>query len=333
MKNHTLTQSALGCAITLILGLPLTAQADIKIENTIHFGGVFGMAANDTATTMYIQGLKKREESNTKFTGSVLGTLQKWKHGDKGSNSVVIMRVDENKVYTLDPDEKTYDEHPMYQPEKKKGETGTSTGKEDKDTKIIRNDVEVKDTGKTQKINGFDTHEYLVTWNLETENTKTHERAKSLMTTDMWNATEAKLDKARQEQTTYTLAYMKLMHLPMTADDLKQFGFNNVTLSGADSKAFMDKFSKIKGYPISMDVSWKASDTGAPASGTHPATESSQDVAKTLGNLFGSKDDKDSKPDADGMSTVFTSHMEVKSVATDALSKDLFEVPDGYKQD
>src|ERR1041385_3256598 len=73
MKNHVLTRSAFAGAITLGLSLPLTAQADTKIERFTHFGGVFGMAANDTTTTSYVQGLKRREESNTKFTGSVLG--------------------------------------------------------------------------------------------------------------------------------------------------------------------------------------------------------------------------------------------------------------------
>src|ERR1041385_2695014 len=90
MKNHVLTKSALAGAITLALALPLTAQADTKIERFTHFGGVFGMAANDTTTTSYVQGVKRREESNTKFTGSVLGALQRMKSGKNGTDTVTI---------------------------------------------------------------------------------------------------------------------------------------------------------------------------------------------------------------------------------------------------
>ncbi|HEU5399451.1 MAG TPA: hypothetical protein VFV77_09205, partial [Gammaproteobacteria bacterium] len=102
MKNH------IRVAIIAVLGsatlcASLAARADVKMERVTHFGGVFGMGANDTTSTDYLQGLKKRDESTVKFTGSVLGALQRFKHGDKGSQSVNIMRVDQNLLYDLNP--------------------------------------------------------------------------------------------------------------------------------------------------------------------------------------------------------------------------------------
>ena len=333
MKNRITAMAAFG--FTLGLLAPLAANADVKMEHFTHFGGVLGMGASDINTTEYLQGLKMREESDIKFTGAVLGALQRLtSHGSKGSQSVSILRVDENKRYSLKTDKLTYSVSPLYQPEKKQEDSsGEAKDKEDNDTKITKNEFTVKDTGKKKAINGWDCREYIITWNVETENTKTHEKGKSVMTSDLWNASDAKLQKARDEQLAYSKAYLKLMHLPTNPDELKQFGFGTATISGADSKAFFDKLHTVKGYPVSIDVTWEASSTKGKDDSAQSDSQDDKDAVKALGNLFGSKSD-DSKPaNDDGMTTVFTSHTELKSVDTGSLDKGLFEVPAGYTQD
>src|SRR5215469_1950330 len=81
MKNRIRVTSIAAFGLTGLLLLPLGARADVKMERVTHFGGFLGMGANDTTSTEYLQGLKKRDESNVKFTGSVLGALQHFKHG------------------------------------------------------------------------------------------------------------------------------------------------------------------------------------------------------------------------------------------------------------
>ena len=332
MKNRITGMTAF--ALTLGLLAPLAAQADVKLEHFTRFGGVLGMGASDITTTEYLQGLKMREESSIKFTGAVMGALQRLaSHGDKGSQSVSILRVDENKRYTLKTDKQTYSESPLYQPEKKESTSGKDKDDDEDDTKITKNEFTVKDTGKKKAINGWDCHEYIITWNVETENTKTHEKGKSVMTSDLWNASDAKLQKARDEQLAYSKAYLKLMHLPTNPDELKQFGFGAATISGVDSKAFFDKLHTVKGYPVSIDVSWEASSTKGKDGSEQNESQDDKDAVKSLGNLFGSKSD-DSKPaNDDGMTTVFTSHTELKSIDTAGLDKGLFEVPAGYTQE
>lgn len=341
MKNHIRVAilAALGSAT---LCASLAARADVKMERVTHFGGVFGMGANDTTSTDYLQGLKKRDESTVKFTGSVLGALQRFKHGDKGSQSVNIMRVDQNLLYDLNTDDKTYSEHPLYEPPQEQkpsqGESGGNEKQQENDTKVTKNEFTVKATGQKKNINGFGTSEYLITWDVETENTKTGEKGKSLMTTDLWTAEDAKLDKAREEELAYSKAYLKLMHLPTNPDELKLYGFGvgPGSISGADSRAFFDKLRTIKGYPISVDVTWKASDTGQQKSGGSGGEQqqaNAQDLSKALGSLFGSNKEDDSKKSSDGMTTIFTSHTEVKSVDTGDLASSLFEVPTDYKKD
>jgi len=342
MKKHIRISSIAALGLTGILLLPMGAQADVKIERVTHFGGVFGMGANDTTSTDYLQGLKKRDESTVKFTGSVLGALQRFKHGDKGSQSVNILRVDQNLMYNLDPDAKTYTQHPLYQPpeEQKSEQSGTGGGneKQENDTKITKNEFTVKATGQKKNINGFDTSEYLITWDVETENTKTGEKGKSLMTTDLWTAEDAKLAKAREEELAYSKAYLKLMKLPTNPDEMKLYGFGvgPGAVSVSDSKAFFDKLRTIKGYPISIDVAWKANSTGQQNGGQSGGGQQGnpQDLSKALGSLFGSKKDDDSSAkSSDGMTTIFTSHTEVKSVDTGSVGSSLFEVPSDYKKE
>ena len=327
MKNR-ISAATFGLAFGLLA--PLAAQADVKTEHFTHFGGVLGMGASDITSTDYLQGLKKRDENTIKFTGSVLGALQRMaSHGDKGSLSVDISRVDENKLITLKPDKKTYSERPLYKPEQDK-ESGKSGKAKENDTKITKNEVTVKDTGQKKTINGWACHEYIITWNVETENTKTHEKGKSVMTSDLWNADDAKLQKVREEQLAYSKAYLKLMHLPTNPDELKQFGFGTATISGAESQAFFDKLRTIKGYPVSIDVKWEAS--GDKKEDADSSGEDKQETMKALGSLFGSNKDE-SKGSDDGMTIVFTSHTELKSVDTGSLDKALFEVPADYTED
>ena len=331
--------------ITLFALLPVVAQADVTIERLTHFDEVTGITSHDSTTTDYIQGNRKREENRRKFTGAVLGAWQHFRHEDNGALSVDIFDVNANKHYELDTDKKTYSEEPIYEPpqpgEHEKSGAGSESDQrqqqQENDTKVTKNEFTVKATGKTRNINGFNTAEYLVTWDLETENTKTGEKGKSLMTTDMWNSTDANLAKARQEEQAYEQAYLKLMHEPSNLDEVRQYGFATVRLNGADQKKFFDKLRTIKGNPVSVDVTWQTASTDA--KGKSEASKHDQQAAPSLdsaiGSLFGShsKSDEKKKTDNNGMTTIFSSHTEIKSVKVGNLSKSLFEVPKDYKID
>ena len=350
MKNHIIHMLAASCSAAVLAGVTLPAWADATIQRFTHFGGVLGMGANDTTSVQYLQGDKMRVESNTKFTGAVLGGLQNLMGGSKGTNTVEIMRVDENKRIKLDTDKKTYMEGPIYTPPKpESGEKGGSGGEKDNDTKVTKNELTVKETGAKKDINGFATREYLVTWEVDTENTKTGEKGESLMTTDMWNTEDAKLASVRDQEVAYSRAMLKLMHLPASPEEAKQYGFGTVQLSyvtNEDTKKFLDKLKTIKGYPVSLDVTWQAQGSanqgGTSDSGSSDADKQAaakQNLSNALGSLFGgsksgsSSSSGSSAGSDNGMATLFTSHTELKSVDTASLKGDLFSVPDGYKKE
>lgn len=347
MKNHTWVSGISAFGLGCLAFLPCAAQADVTIQTVTHFDEVTGITSHDTTSTDYIQGNKKREENLRKFTGSVLGAWQKFRNEDNGSLDVDIYLVGDNKHYDLDPKNKTYNVDAIYDPQQqakpqdpKEAARQQQQQENENDTKVTKNEFTVKATGQTKNINGFDTTEYLVTWDVETENTKTGDKGKDLMTTDMWNSTDSKLAKARQEEATYSQAYLKLMQIPSNPDEIRQYGFGqgSININGADQKKFFDKLHTIKGYPVSMDVKWEAASTGASGASSSGNAQQAhpQTLDSALGSLFGSKksDDSDKKPAATpGMTMLFSSHVEVKSVDTGAIAASQFEVPSDYKAD
>ncbi|MGA9853725.1 MAG: hypothetical protein WBR29_00410 [Gammaproteobacteria bacterium] len=349
---------ALTVILGLILGLAFTSvRADVKIQSLTHFGGIAGMGASNITDTSYLQGHKQRSESSTQFTGAILGALQKWKHGDKDSHSVTIYRVDENRKIMLDTDKKTYLEEPIYtlpQPSQEappSASPNNSGEQKEKDVRVVKSEFKVQDTGKRQTINGFQTHEYLVTWDLETENTKTHEHTRSLMTTELWNSDDARFAVARKQQAAYNHAYAQLMHMPLPSDMAKQYGLLQLNMSpngsgqltDEDMKSFTDKLSKIKGFSVVTDVKWDAGCISNCAQDQQTASQDQQssDNSGALGSLLGSLMSKNSTQSSqsgqqkgtDGLTTIFQSHTEVQSIDTGNQPASLFEAPTGYTKD
>ena len=354
MKKQAWLKGTVTCAATLMVLAPLTARADVKIETLTHLNDVTGISNHDSDTTDYFQGDKKREENQRKFTGNVLGAWQKFRGEDKGSMDIDIYDVPANKHWNMDPQKKVYSVESIYdpnQPSKAPPQGGTTQQQkeqqQDQDVKVTKNEFTVKDTGQSETINGFDTHEYLVTWDYETQNTKTNETSKSLMTTDTWTSTDGKLVKAREAEVAYNKAYRQLMHIPEPEanDASRVYGLEDghVEVNGQDMKADLEKLRTIKGLPVSLDVTWEAGGTDANGKQTNDS-DAGKDSGKTLdsalGSLFGGNKSDDSSKQAPppkqgtpGMTTIFNSHYEVKAVDTAAVDASQFAVPSDYKAD
>lgn len=349
--KKALLKGAVASAVTFLLLAPLAARADVKIETLSHLSEVTGLSNHDSDTTDYFQGDKKREENQRKLTGALGSAWQSFRGEDKGSMDIDIYDVSANKHWDVDPQKKTYSVESIYdpnQPSNAPPEGGTNQQRDkqqqqqDQDTKITKNEFTVKDTGQTKNINGFDTHEYLVTWDVETLNTKTGEKGRDLMTTDTWTSTDFKLAKAREAEQSYDKAYRKLMHQPEPQANAMYnvYGLDegHVQVDGqdVDMKSVYQKLSTIKGLPVSMDVRWEAGGTDKDGKQTNDsdAGKSGKSLDSALGGLFGHKsDDSSSQPGTPGLTTIFSSHYEVKAVDTGAVDAAQFQTPSDYKLD
>lgn len=351
MKSMSLLKGAVASGVTFLLLAPLAAQADVKIETLTHLNEVTGIANHDSDTTDYFQGDKKREENQRKFTGAVLGAWQSFRGEDKGSVDIDIYDVSANKHWNVDPQKKTYSVESIYdpnQPSNSPPEGGTTQHQEkqqqDQDVKVTKNEFTVKDTGQTKTVNGFDSHEYLVTWDVETLNTKTGEKGRDLMTTDTWTSTDARLAKAREAEAAYDKAYRRLMKQPEpdANDAYKVYGLEDgqVQVEGQDMKAAVDKLRAIKGLPVSTDVRWELGGTdkdGKQTNDSDAGKDSGKTLDSALGGLFGHKSDDSNKqqqqPGTPGLTTMFSAHYEVKAVDTAAVDATQFQMPSDYKLD
>jgi hypothetical protein len=330
-----------------------TVRADVQVKSVTHFGGIAGMGASDMTSVSYLQFHKKRTEINIKFTGAMLGTLQKlMSHGQQDSTHINIYLVDQNKQFELNPGKKTYIERSIYSPPQpgeispppsSAGEPHNPRQREQSDTRVVKSEVNVRDTGKTRVINGFNTHNYEVTWDVETENVKTKERGRSLMSVEMWNSTEPRFEKMRQEENTYARAYVRLLHLPEMYGGLNsgQLGLNYLPFASAQGeKELFHKLEKIKGYPVITDVKWEGGCISNCSNDNQTQPQQTEDsggsgnLGGMLGALLGGKTEQQSQEkNAGGLNTIFTSHTELQSIDTSSLPASLFQVPAGYSKE
>lgn len=348
--KHLTKQALLATFFTTAGIVPGLAHADVMVTRVTHFGGIMGMGANNTTSREYIHGDEKREESTMKFTGSILSKI------GGTHTSVKIYRVDKNEIIELKPASHTYTVLPMTvknaqaasNPNAQAGQGGQdqsagSSEQNENHTRVVHNDLSVKATGKTKSINGYHCKEYVMTWDVVVEDTKTRERTKSVMTSDMWTTPDTHaLSALKTDEAAYNHAYLKRLGLDLSPQLQHQFGLSMLGLmSGRSQKDLKRAMSKIHGYPISTSVKWqsnaKNNDSGNDG-GMQNGEQALNKVAGSLGSMLGSvfhnksTEKKPAKSENNAMKTIFNSTTEIVKVRSGAVSADLFKVPAGYKK-
>jgi hypothetical protein len=315
-----------------VLGVS-TAGADTTWETVVKSGGFKGMGAHEGTTVTRIQGLKMAESTSTKFTGAILSLLP------GGGEKTTIQRVDKGVVWELDTKEKSYTETAIVPFQT--AESGVREGEKPR-MRVTKSEFKVKKTGAAETIHGFPCEEYLVSWLVEMEDLETKSKMENNMATRLWTTPEtAAIRKLQAEQDAFWKAYMKKVGLNFSPGEMKLFGMEALSASGASQKEmerefakFRSEMAKIKGYPIRTIVDWKTSGEASPQA-EKPAAEG-QGPAAALGSLFGGLKGAisqkmgggESKPAAEG--TLFSTTTEVKAIHADSISPTVFEIPSGY---
>ena len=323
--------------------------ADVTVESFFKTGGIGGMGASEIQQKEYVKGLKKREDTKTKFTGAILGRLTKEQSGS------IVYRVDKDVTWNIDHSGKSYTEQPIYvkiEEEPSAEDEGKDEGKEDEEekkedeVKIIRNEFKVNATGAKKTINGFPCEQYILTWLVETENVKTKERAKNVMTTELWNTPEdGNIKMLMKEEGDFNQAYMKKLGLEMSPEEINKFGLKAMgAVMSSAAEDLKKEMSKIKGYSIVTAVKWEAESDKHKKAEKEEVPEVSEDedkgidISKGLGGIMGGlmkkkmeekkKKDKEEKGDK----AIFESYNEIKGIDTSALADSIFDIPAGYKK-
>jgi hypothetical protein len=334
-------------SLSLVSAAPALA-GEVTVERLVKSGGIGGIGASESTQTVKYSGLKKREVSTAKLTGAMGGFLGKFA-GDMSSDT--ITDIDRDLVTRIDHPKKTYTQMPITLP-KEKGEMPRQerTGKGEDEIRIVKNEVDVKETGEKKAINGFDCTRYLVTWTVETENVKTKERSTSVMTTDLWNTPEtAALKAMREAEEAFTKAYLKKLGLNVDQEDFRKMGLASAAaIFGGDEtslnkgmKEISEKMARIKGFPILTTIRWEAAKAGGAPQAPPPEQEkpAAPDLSQGFGGLLSglakkgltkSGEGSGSPQAAGGRQVVFDSTIEVKRVDASSLPAGEFAPPAGY---
>ncbi|MGB3943149.1 MAG: hypothetical protein WBK96_16840 [Candidatus Manganitrophaceae bacterium] len=248
-------------------------------ESQVHNFGFKGMFASEKTEIVRTRPEMERTDHEFAFTGSVMKLIS------RSSSTAKIERVDRNLLWELDKKEKRYTECPLGgcpllkgesrpEPTTQEGSTTLESSREPScPLRLEKNVFSVNPTGEKRVVNGFDSEEYIATWEVVLEDEKKMKDT-STFTFTIWTTPEtAQIREVVKIQEAYRRAYLekvaqKVMMddasigrvLPKEANEILITYFFGV-MSEQNRRALLkaaEEFGKIKGYPISTKVEWKA---------------------------------------------------------------------------
>ena len=224
MNKRQFTVAALALAVALAA---TPARADVKKEerNQVSFAGMLGSVVN------FFGGKSARE--GTVSTVAVSGDR---KMTTKGDQTAQIVDLREEKIYDIDLRRKTYKvttfeemRQKMREAEAKAREAAAKEKPADPTAKPqekpqqgkeaeVEVDLDVKNTGQTKTINGFDTREVVATITVREKGKKLEDSGGLVMTVDNWLTKQVDL----KEIGDFERRYFEKLAGPQVAADAQQ---------------------------------------------------------------------------------------------------------------
>jgi hypothetical protein len=355
---------ATGMCFVVSLLVPFATHADLRYEETTEmkggmmetlgkFAGMFGKKGLTKSTTStYIKGDRLRKDQLT---------------GDEPTTSQII-QLDRDQIVTLDHKKKIYSvmtfaemraqmEKAIAAAKSQPAQSEPAPSPDKKPDVKVEPKVNVKDTGETKVINGFNTHRVLLTVELEGEDQKTKDKGAMGADTELWITKDI---SGFDEQNKFYQKYAKKMASPELVKSLDLSpGMGQDPRMADSAQAMRKKMQSLEGVAIltvmSFNVSGTPSEETKTEANSHPKKSSeerkpenmSDAIGKALGGFggFGRKKKKEDPPqepaptaqstttslDGKVTATLMTSTTEMKSFSKTALDASLFDVPAGYK--
>jgi hypothetical protein len=327
-------------AVCLLMGTAYTLKADVRVEQKTKFqlAGALGRVIN-------IFGGKSAREGVTS-TVAVKGDRKLTRTDSTGQ----IIDLAEQKVYDLDFKKKTYkvttfaEIRQQIEEARKKAEEEAREAREDAreepverdpDAKDVEIDFDVKNTGERKEVNGFDTHQAIVTVTVREKGKKLEESGGLVMTSDMWlapkNPAMAELQQfdARYAQSVYGTAVAGASPQDLAA----------VLVMYPQLKAAIAKMNaeggRIDGTAVLTTVTMDAVKSAEQMAEEAKAGNDHDSTPASVGGLLGRFARRRAAPKNDGpknRATFLTTSHEVLKLASD-VPADSVAIPAGFKQD
>ena len=333
-------------AIVLSLALvaaPVHAEVKKEERNQVSFAGALGKVFN------FFGGKSARE--GVVSTVAVSGDRKMTTSGD---NSGQIVDLGEEKIYDLDMRRKTYKvttfEELRKQMREAEARARESASKEPaseqqtkNDGKEMEVDFDVKNTGQTKAINGFDTRQVIATITVREKGKTIEESGGIVMTVDTWLSKSA---PSLKEVADFERRYWEKLAGPMTAVDAQQMA--TVTAMFPGVKDAFARFSKedLGGTAIQSTTTMvsvkSAEQMKQQASGGSSASSDEKPNPLSVGGAIGGfmrrrqqqnkEKEAAANPNADpARATFMTMNNEVLKIATNVTAADV-AMPAGFKE-
>jgi len=347
----------LSCAVAGALAA--AAHADVVTEERISVsgGGLMKMANMSGTTVTTISGDRARTDSNLQFESGMMRALARGV-----GESTEIVRLDQDKLYSLDTRKKTYTEttfaeqRAQMQQAMEKMQEGqaaqqqAASGVDESQCEWSEPKAEVTRTGEKATIAGFEAERVTITATQSCADKKTGQVCDFGLSLDQWVAPGF---EASAEMLAYQRAYAEKLGLEAAAS--RDFAERAETMFGRYQGIWTEvatKMRDVKGYPVKSSfglgvggAQCQGAQQGQAANEPAPAATIGGAIGGALGGalggMFGRKK-KDEAPAAPapqapatlpgGLLPLMTVSTELVSVRNDAVDPQLFDVPAGYKK-
>jgi hypothetical protein len=318
-------------AVLVFTATGVFADATLQQKTQVHFGGALGGVVN-------VFGGKATREGITHMT-ALKGDRKATRTEDHGE----IVDLGEEKVYTVDYGRKTYSvktfaemrrefEDAQERAKKHAGEAKSEQAEKGPEWDV---DFNIKSTGNKQEINGWNTHEEIVTITVHEKGKKIEQSGGFVLTSDMWMGPKI---PAMRELADFDRRFVqKVYGSAMDAEMVKAAAAMAATPQfGKAMKALAEHRGSFEGTPIRTVMTF---DT-VPGPATQQQNASNEESPQSPGAaVFGGlmrkmKERQAAKKSESGetdKSTMFDSTTELLSATTSA-SSDAVSIPAGFKQ-
>jgi len=286
-------------AAAVILALAAPAHADVTLKERTVSTGLAGFGNGTSERTIVIAGDRSRSDDQYTYTGR-FRTLA---GGGKPRKSVEIVRLDRDMFYTLDPAKRRYTEMSLAEMREAMaaGMARAQAGMKVPENREAARDVEmtyqvdVRRTGKKEKINGFDAENVIVTITATAHDRNEGGSGSYTMRIDEWLAPHV---PGQSETQAYYRRFAEKLGLD---PQMQQLSGLLRQYQGALEKA-AEKMKDLKGYPVRSTTTLQLGAESAPEQQARmdKAREDEKEARAEQNEKKEAKEDEEAKVDAAG---------------------------------
>jgi hypothetical protein len=303
-------------------------------------------------TTTAISGNSARTESNLTFESAIMRTF-----APGGGNHIEIVRLEQDKIFSLDPKKKTYTETTFAEQraqmqqameQMNKGQASqqqATSGVDESECEWSDPKSEVKKTGEKALIAGFQAERVTITASQSCTNKKNGQVCDFGLALDQWYAPGF---EASAETVAYQRAYAEKLGLGSTSS--RDFAERAQSMFGRYKGIWTEVGTKMaqlnmKGYPVKSGFSLgvggpqcqSAQQTQAQGGPQAPPSIGGA-LGGALGGMFNKKKQEPAQQAAPppamagGLMPLMSMSNELVSISRDAVPAQTFDVPAGFKK-